>query len=123
MAISLINSQIEWTEKQILAVQGSQACQLTSKPSSKKTLKWTGTKTELVELIYALHALKCFKNASLKELFDGIGELFECKIKNYSRLFWGIIERMKGERTIFIDKLKRVSIKRFEKSDEKPSRK
>jgi len=81
MAISLIKSQIEWTEKLILEAQGAQTNPMTKKMSSKKTLPWTGSPIELVELLYALKEAKCFKKTTLKKLFAVIGGLLGCEIK------------------------------------------
>jgi hypothetical protein len=64
-----------------------------------------GAQSELVELVYALHASGSFGKVSLKELFTVICKIFDCEIKNYSRLFWDIKGR-KGDRTLFLKKLK-----------------
>jgi hypothetical protein len=77
------------------------------KEKSIKEVKWQGKIIDLVELIYALHEAKCFDKTSLKDLFAVVGETFGCEIKNYYRLFWDIKNRMKSERTIFLNELKK----------------
>jgi hypothetical protein len=67
-------------------------------------LKWLGTQSELVELIYALHVTGSFGKTSLKEIFTVICKIFDCEIKNYSRLFWDIKNR-KDVPTVYLRKI------------------
>jgi hypothetical protein len=119
-AFELVNTQIEWVEKQILAEQN---CPYNRKTRAK--LQWTGSIVELVELLYALYEAKCINGGkiTLKEIFDTFCGLFDVDIRNFSRFFIGIKNRMKGDRTAFLDKLKKVLIAKLEESDRKPSRK
>jgi len=88
-------------------------------------LKWTGSIVEWVELVYALHSVGYADGgqASLKKLFAYLGEVFDIEVKEFSRTFIDVKNRVKGDRTSFLDELKRVLIERIEKADEKPSRK
>ena len=63
---------------------------------------------ELVELVYALHEAGSFSKVPLKKLFAYIGEMFNCEIANYYRLFWDIRNRIGEERTLYLNKLRKV---------------
>ena len=102
--ICLINTQINFVERQILS-----QTDFGSLPESyhEKT-QWEGGQMELVELVYALHEAGSFSNVPLKKLFTFISEMFNCKISNYYRLFWDIKNRIGKERTFFLNKLREV---------------
>lgn len=121
--IALIDRQIEWEERQIIVEQSAQFCPLYSKIEEQKALQWMGEPIELVELLYALHEAGCFGTISLKNLFAIVIELIGFEVKNHYALFGSIKIRTKGERTAFLDKLKRLLVAKMEKSDGKPSKK
>ena len=98
-AIELINDQIEWAERQLLAEQGNH-------DPPREKIRWSGSRIELVELVYALYEAGCFGEATLKKAFLLIGQLFDCEIPNYYRLFWNIRNRVARERTYFLNRLK-----------------
>ena len=87
------------------------------------TLQWSGKPIELVELLYALYETGCFSKLFLKTLFTIAGDVFGCEVRNHSNLFGTIKIRVKGDRTIFLDKLKKNLTAKMERADEKPSRK
>jgi len=107
-ALELLDRRIEFVEKQILSGLNAVHCPPKQKTSSEKTLKWTGTQMEFVELVYALHEASCFGNISLKDLFHGLGQLTGCEVKNHYRLFWDIKNRVAEERTFFLNKLRKI---------------
>jgi hypothetical protein len=78
-----------------------------------------------VELIYSLHASGHVNNGkvSLKKLFAVMGEVFGFKVEEFSRVFIDIKNRVKGDRTAFLEELKQALIRIMEKADRKPSRK
>jgi len=78
-----------------------------------------------VELIYSLHASGCINNGciSLKSLFQAMGEVFNFEAKGFSRVFIDIKNRVKGNRTVFLDKLKQVLQRIMKDADRKPSKK
>ena len=88
-----------------MASQTGVHCPFKPKESSLKTLKWTGTQIEFVELLYALHEVGCFGNIPLKNLFDRMGQIVDCKVKNHYRMFWNIKNRTTNERTFFLSKM------------------
>lgn len=90
----------------------------TMKQSSSK-LFWTGSKTELTELIYALHSSGAINSgtADIKELASTFEQLFNIQLGNYYHTFIEIRAR-KSSRTKFMDKLADSINRRFEESDE-----
>ena len=89
----------------ILAEKSITACPFSKQLQNPTSLKWTGTKMEFVELLYALHEANCFDDISLKELFVKMEKLTGCTVQNYYRLFWDIRNRTGEERTYFLNKL------------------
>lgn len=86
------------------------------KESSK--LFWTGNKTELIELIYALQSSGVINSgtADIKEMASLFEHIFNIDLGNYYHTFIEIRAR-KGSKTKFIDKLEEALIRRFEESD------
>jgi hypothetical protein len=70
-------------------------------------LTWTGAKTDLVELIYALQALEVFNkgNAGVKQIASEFESMFNVSLGNYYRVFQEIRLRKSGQ-TKFIDGMK-----------------
>lgn len=99
--------------------------QCTNSPKPKGKIKWTGGIVDLVELVYALHEAGYFNqgNIYLKDLFAEIGESFGIETKHFSLYFTSIKNRVKGDRTKFLDELKRILVSRMESDDRKPTRK
>jgi hypothetical protein len=87
----------------------------------QKTLHWQAKPMEFVELVYALHTSDCFEEATLRELFEGIGMAFGIKVKHYSRLFWDVRGR-KGDRLPFIKRLHDTLDKYLQKADERETK-
>lgn len=88
------------------------------KQSSSK-LFWTGSKTELTELIYALHSSGAINSgtADIKELASTFEQLFNIQLGNYYHTFIEIRAR-KSSKTKFLDKLADSINRRLEESDE-----
>ena len=86
-------------------------------------LKWKGSIVDYVEFGYALHAVNFDKNekGTLKKLFMEMGEIFDIEVKDFSRVFIDIKNRVKGDRTKFLDAMKRELIKRIEDAEGKMS--
>lgn len=87
------------------------------KQSSK--LFWTGSKTELIELIYALQSSGAINSgtADIKEMASLFEEVFNIDLGNYYHTFIEIRAR-KCSKTKFLDRLIEVLNKRFSESDE-----
>ena len=69
----------------------------------------------MVELVYALCGTGSLNdgNVSLKDLFAVFEEMFGVEVKNFSRTFTDIKNRTKGDRTIYLDKLKKSLLQKF----------
>ncbi|UMB60156.1 RteC domain-containing protein [Lutibacter sp. A80] len=85
------------------------------KPAILKDLSWTGTKTDLVELIFALKESGVLRNgrAELKKIKNVIELLFEIELGNIYKIFEQIKAREKDQ-TKFLDSLKIGLINRIE---------
>ncbi|MDG1573308.1 RteC domain-containing protein [Robiginitalea sp. M366] len=70
------------------------------------TLRWTGQKVDLVELVYALHSCGVFNhgNASLKKIAEYLQCEFGCDLGDFYRSYSEIRFRKKS-RTKFLDQL------------------
>ncbi|WP_248912327.1 RteC domain-containing protein [Gelidibacter algens] len=111
MLIVYLQQEIEKLESNNNAYQNAM------KNSSSK-LFWTGNKTELIELIYALHSSGAINSgtADIKELASVFEQLFNIELGNYYHTFIEIRAR-KSSKTKFMNKLTDSLIKRFENSD------
>lgn len=81
-------------------------------------LSWTGSKSALVELIYALHGVDVFNEgkADLKQIASAFESLFNISLGNYYRIFQEIQLRKNG-RSNFLDSLKEKFIQRTVEKD------
>jgi len=86
--------------------------------SNGERLGWTASKTDLIELIYALQASGAIKSgtAGIKEMASACEDIFELKLGNVYRTFLEIRER-KIDPTKFIDRLKSTLLQRMEETD------
>ena len=85
-----------------------------------QTLTWTGAKTDLVELIYALHAVGAFNNATpdLRKIVEAFELIFNVNLGNYSRTFLSIRIRKTGQ-TAFLDQLQQRLMQRINEMEER----
>ena len=85
--------------------------------STNDKLTWTGSKTELIELIYSLIAAKVFNKGKIesKKIFKAIEEFFNIDLGQYASTIIDIENRKTGQ-TKFIDCLKEFLIKSFERN-------
>ncbi|WP_245794685.1 RteC domain-containing protein [Flaviramulus basaltis] len=82
-------------------------------------LFWTGNKTELIELIYALHDSGAINSgtADIKEMASMFEQIFNIDLGNYYHTFIEIRAR-KCSKTKFLDRLIEVLNQRFQNADE-----
>ncbi|RSC93495.1 RteC domain-containing protein [Tenacibaculum singaporense] len=110
---------IIYLKKQIdnLNNNGMEMFSLSQQLNSK--LFWTGNKTDLIELIYALHSSGAVNSgtADIKEMASACEQIFNIDLGNYYHTFVEIRSR-KSNTTKFIDKLKESLIQRIDESDE-----
>jgi len=81
-------------------------------------LKWTVSKTDLIELIYGLHATGVFNNgrAEIKEIAECFQLTFDIDLGPYHRYFLDIRNRKKNK-TKFFDEVKQALIQRMNNTD------
>lgn len=84
------------------------------------TLSWTAPKTDLVELIYALHVVGAFNNATpeVRKIVEVFEMVFNVNLGNYYRTFLGIRIRKTGQ-TAFLDQLKQRLVQRINEIDDR----
>ncbi|MFD2907948.1 RteC domain-containing protein [Flavobacterium ardleyense] len=85
------------------------------------SLKWTGSKVALVELMYALHTEGVINNGniSLNETAKQLEILFNIEIGQFNRVFSEIKNRKSIHKTSFLNSLKENLIKRIDEADAK----
>lgn len=81
---------------------------------------WSASKTDLVELIYALHSNKSIKDGqiSIKNLAMFFEKIFNIDLGNFYRTYLEIRER-KMDRTSFLNNMKSSLNKKMEDDDSK----
>jgi len=86
------------------------------KPSK---LFWTGSKTDLIELLYALHTSKCINGGTvdIKEMASHFEYFYNVDLGNYYHTFIDIRSR-KSSRTRFLDRLIEMLNQRMESLEE-----
>lgn len=84
-----------------------------------KNLKWTGNKVDLIELIYALHAVGSINNGEveIKEIATTLQALFNIQLGDYYRTYIEIRAR-KINNTKFLDRLKQTLQNKMYQADE-----
>ena len=114
-AIQLINDQIEWIEKQMLAEQSAFGCPFRKRVLSQINLQWTAQKSDLIELLYALDVAGCFNsgNVSLNQIAMYLEDVFHTDLAHFPRDFSEM--RIRNNKTPFIDKLKTLLKQRMDK--------
>jgi hypothetical protein len=81
-------------------------------------LTWTGSKTDLIELIYGLHASGVFNKSSsdLKQIATYFESVFNVSLGNYYRTFQEIRIR-KGGQTNFLDQVREKLLSKIQEFD------
>ena len=88
-----------------------------SSPIAK--VRWTADKIDLVELLYALHEVKCIDNGdmTLKEMEMWMYRLFGTESKDCYRFYVSIRNRKRDSRTAFLDHLKDKLLEKMQRDD------
>ena len=86
---------------------------------SQPALTWTGPKTALIELIYALQSVEVFNNGKtdIKQIASSLERLFNISLGNYYRGFQELRLRKSGM-TNFLDQLKDKFVQRIDELDQ-----
>ena len=119
MAFDLL---INHYNQELVSLGMAKALNNPSELCSQLNLKWTASKTDLVELIYALQASGAIRDgaAGIKEMATTCEQIFGLDLGNYYKTYIEIKAR-KFERTNFISKLKIKLESKMLKDDIKPS--
>jgi RteC protein len=82
-------------------------------------LTWTGPKTYLIELVYALQSAETLNNGKtdIKQIASAFENIFNISLGNYYRVFQEIQQRKKGK-SYFLDQLKAKFIQRVNEFDQ-----
>lgn len=109
-------SEFYKTELLYLEVQKNADPQLW-KSLSNRGLPWTASKTDLIELIYALHCYGAFDNGNIeiKEITSFIEDIFNIPLGDIYRTYKDIRSR-KTNHTKFLDQLKNSLLEHIETS-------
>ncbi|MFV7235338.1 RteC domain-containing protein [Flavobacterium sp. ZB4R12] len=115
----LANDEIKVFLEEQIEKLGRKTIKTQSPSQFLKGPKWTGSKVELIELIYALHTEGVFNNgvSGLKEITTFFESAFNIDLGQFNRVFLEIRNR-KSERTKFLNTLKNKLIIRMEEADE-----
>ena len=106
-----------YLNEEIAKIDEQQTVQPSSFPKSRLT--WTRTKTDLVELIYALCEADCFnyRKINLKQITSYVENVFNVDLGNPYHTYIEIRERT--NRTQFLDELKEILMRKIDKDDRK----
>lgn len=117
-AIMAYDMLIVYLQQEIEKLENNNYNQNTNLMKQSSRLFWTGNKTELIELIYALQSSGSINSgtADIKELATLFEQVFNIELGNYYHTFIEIRAR-KGSKTKFMEKLEESLLKRFEESD------
>ncbi|KXO01113.1 hypothetical protein LS48_01155 [Aequorivita aquimaris] len=91
----------------------------TEAPSIASDMNWTGTKSDLIELIYALHETGSINNGStdIKDLADLFQQVLNIDLGEYYRTYIEIRSR-KINQTKFLDRMKKNLEKKMADADQ-----
>lgn len=117
-AIMAYDMLIVYLQQEIEKLENNNDNQNINLMKQSSRLFWTGNKTELIELIYALQSSGSINSgtADIKELATLFEQVFNIELGNYYHTFIEIRAR-KGSKTKFMEKLEEALLKRFEESD------
>tara|TARA_R110000851_G_scaffold310283_2_gene470025 strand:+ start:25872 stop:26711 length:840 start_codon:yes stop_codon:yes gene_type:complete len=117
-AIMAYDMLIVYLQQEIEKLENYKDNQNTNLMKQSSRLFWTGNKTDLIELIYALQSSGAINSgtADIKEMATLFEQIFNIDLGNYYHTFIEIRAR-KGSRTKFLDRLQESLLKRFKESD------
>jgi hypothetical protein len=87
------------------------------KSTDLPNLNWTGSKTALIEMIYALHSQGVFGNADIKVIAKTFERAFNVDLGDFYHTFMELKSR-KINRTKFLDSLRDALIRKMDEQDE-----
>jgi hypothetical protein len=107
------------TEQQKLALLKKQAAKNQKSTTTTTTLKWTSTKVDLIELLYAIQASGVLNNGktTLKELITYCENTFQISLGQYSKTYLEIRSRKSIDKTQFLNLLKTNLLKKIDQTE------
>ena len=87
--------------------------------SFKSTLRWTGNKIDLAEILYALHFSDAINdgNTTIKELAEAMGYIFNIDVTKDIYKYYMEIKQRKIEKAKFLDYMKAILKRRIDEDD------
>lgn len=119
MAFEKLEHQIMHELFRIQHMEETEFTPIIPQTNSKKVLKWTESKTSLVELIYALHSASALNNGQtdLKTITEVLQDLFQIELGDHYKIYHELKSR-KIQRTKFLNNLTETLNRRMEAEDE-----
>lgn len=110
---------IVYLKTEIEKLENTNSMETTLTNNRRFKLFWTANKTDLIELIYALHSSGSINSgtADIKEMATACEQLFNIDLGDFYRTFLEIRSR-KINQTKFIDKLRDALLQKMEELDE-----
>lgn len=110
---------IVYLQQEIEKLENKPETSISKSMYKQSKLFWTGSKTDLIELIYALQSSGVVNSgtADIKELAAVCEQIFNIELGNYYHTFIEIRSR-KCNKTKFLDKMKESLLKRISELDE-----
>ena len=90
------------------------------KPKGRqRELVWTGDSVNIIELVYGIYETRQINDgkASIAELMDFFGNIFQINLSKYFKRFSDIKRRKAMSKTRFLDEMQQLVAKRIEDSD------
>ncbi len=114
-----LSAQFKAYVKLVIYIKKKKRLPTESQVEKIESVKWTGNKVDLIELIYAVHCSGSLrKGTGIKEIARVCEKLFEVDLGNYYRKFIELRNRKLVERTRYIDRLKSSLIQRMNEADD-----
>lgn len=110
---------IEYLKNEIMILENNNTETIRKPNLIESKLNWTGSKTDLVELIYALYSSGAINSgtADIKELAIAFQNIFNIELGEYYRTYLEIRYR-KINQTKFLDQIKDSLLQHMEESDQ-----
>ena len=110
------NLLIEHLNNELISLNPTSKSNENQRPSN---MLWTGTKTDLIELMYAIHETGSINNghADIKELADFFQQILNIDLGEYYRAYIEIRSR-KINQTKFLDRMKKNLQKKMAEADQ-----
>lgn len=102
------------SEIELLSMQAGDAPKV-----RQKELIWTGDSVNIIELVYGIYETRQINDgkASIAELMDFFGQIFQINLSKYFKRFSDIKRRKAMSKTRFLDEMQQLVAKRIEDSD------